>query len=112
MNWWIWNLKSGRKYTIKLKSVETPEFVVQLETDPNDPATKDDKYVLYSTDDNKSYSCTFTPQDDQIKDDTFITLHYKGLKRNLNYTLEVDPGAEGDKYCLFENIPYRDLKQG
>jgi hypothetical protein len=85
-------------------------FKITLEIDPNDPAADNDKYTLYSTDGSKTYNKTLTPEDDKVKDDNRITLVYDDIDSGLNYTLEIDQGSDGDKFNLFEDIPWEMLK--
>ena len=93
--------KTGMEYTIKF-----PIFKIQLQIDPNDASSLDDSIVLYSLDEEKKYKKTLTVKDDKITGDEFIDLHFTGILSGLSYTLEIDPGKEGDKYNFFEEIPF------
>ena len=103
------SLKSNRSYTIKVHTIR-PSLRIDLEIDPNDSATHDDKYTLFSTDENCSYYKELTVKDDKVDGDNKITLEYDDIIENLNYSLEIDTGAQGLKYFIFEDIPYSDLK--
>jgi phage protein D len=85
------------------------KLIVQLGINPNDSETQDDKYTLYSTDDSKKYKQVLTVKDDKVPGDKLLDLHFTGIKTDLNYTLEIDPGMEGSPYNLFEDIPYEEL---
>jgi|GEM_PF-2438136 len=91
-------------------SAELPCVEINLEIDPHDISTCDDKYTLFSTDAQRTYSSTLTVKDDCVQGDIFTTLRFKDLHENLNYTLKIDPGADGQVYTLFENIPFKQLK--
>lgn len=84
---------------------------IQLDFDPEDPETYDDKIILLGGDDPDKpvYEQTKTIEDDAEKGDDVLDLVYTGLDPALSYWLRVDPGAEGDPYFVFENIAYDDL---
>jgi hypothetical protein len=85
-----------------------PVFRLQLEIDES--YTRDDKFTLYSTDDEKYYKQTLTFNDNQSEDDNILDLHYQGIRRDLRYTLQVEKG-NGEKYNHFENEQYRDFRE-
>ncbi len=81
-------------------------FSIQLDIDPDEAASADDTFTLFSTDSGQSFKQTKTIKDDKVSGDDYVDLTYIGLKRDLSYTLEVDPGKEGDPYMIFENKPF------
>lgn len=82
---------------------------IELLIDPEDTASFDDKYILFSTDAAQTYYKELTVKDDKIDGDHKITLEYDQVKENLNYSLKIDLGQESEPYFLFENIPYFEL---
>ena len=98
------SIKTG---TPSLISHVIPILHVRLAIDPNEAASKDDKFKLYS--DDGTYKKTMTVKDDKVDGDNFVDLVFENLKVSKKYTLEVDPGAEGSPYKLFENVPYAEL---
>lgn len=80
-----------------------PVFRLQLEIDES--YTRDDKFTLYSTDDEKYYKQTMTFDDNQSEVEEYLDLHFQGVRRDLNYTLEITTGS-GEKYELFNEEPY------
>jgi hypothetical protein len=98
------SLKTGE---LSLLSHVIPILHVRLAIDPNDAASKDDKFKLYS--DDGSYEKTMTVKDDKVDGDNFVDLVFENVKVSKKYTLEVDPGAEGSPYKLFENVSYTEL---
>lgn len=84
-----------------------PILHIRLGIDPNEASSKDDKFKL--TSDDGTFQKTMTIKDDKVDGDVFIDLVFENLKVSKKYTLEVDPGAEGSPYKLFENIPYSEL---
>ena len=50
-----------------------------------------------------------TVKEDKLDGDEFVDLVYENLKISQAYTLEIDPGAQGEKYNLFEEVPYPEL---
>jgi hypothetical protein len=87
------------------------EVLVHLQIDPADPRTEDDRYTLFASTDRALYATTLTPKDDTEPGDHLITLRFGELPEDpaLCYSLEVDPGADGEPYLVFEELPYTDL---
>jgi hypothetical protein len=84
-----------------------PILHIRLAIDPSEASSKDDKFKLYS--DDGTFEKIMTVKDDKVDGDAFVDLVFENLKVSKKYTLEVDPGAEGEPYKLFENIPYTEL---
>lgn len=84
-----------------------PILHVRIPIDPNDAASKDDKFKLTSTD--GQYEKILTVKDDKVDGDAFVDLVFDNLKVNLNYTLEINPGKEGKPYNVFEDEPLEDV---
>ena len=87
------------------------QIVLTLGIDPDNPGTEDDKYSLYSPADRSKYSKTLTPKDDAVPGDSAITLEFGELPDDLSvpFFLEIDPGAEGEPFLLFQDVPGVDL---
>lgn len=88
-------------------STDTASLSIRLKIDPGDSKTADDKFTLRSTD--GSYNKVLTVKDDSKPGDKFVDLIYEDIDRSLSYTLEVDPGSEGDKYLVFDSQPYSEI---
>ena len=78
-------------------------FRINLPIDPNDEDSQDDTYRLFSTDNSNTYDKTLTIKDDKIDNDNSLTLEFTEVDNSLNYSLEVDLGAEGKVYYPFED---------
>ena len=85
----------------------SPVLHIRLGINPERAESKDDKFRLYSSD--GKYDEVLTVKDDKVDGDEFVDLVYENLKVSQAYTLEIDPGAQGDKYNLFEEVPYQEL---
>jgi hypothetical protein len=96
--------------SVRIKLIIHNILTIDLEIDPNDSLAIDDKYILYSTDEEKTYYQELTIKDDKIDGDGKITLEYDGLRENLCYSLKIDLGQE-KSYYLFEEIPYSEMKK-
>ncbi|MBN2532393.1 MAG: phage late control D family protein [Spirochaetales bacterium] len=96
---------TGKNYTLSFPTIE-----LHLEIDPNNAESIDDKYILFSTDDNKYFKRTFTVKDDKIPGNEYVDLFFPGIDPQLNYSLKIDPGAGGEPYFMFENMSYDELK--
>ncbi|MFC1705250.1 hypothetical protein ACFL59_00325 [Planctomycetota bacterium] len=101
--------RTGKPYKF---AFEICTFDAELEIDPDDKTAADDVYTLSSTDDQKTYCQKKTIRDDKVPGDGSLTLTYTDLNPDLSYSLLVDPGAEGDPYHLFEDVPYDKLDGG
>ena len=86
---------------------QIPALHVRIPIDPSEAASHDDTFTLKSTD--GSYQNQQTIKDDKVPGDAYIDLIFENLKVSLNYTLEVNPGAQGSPYKVFENVPYQEL---
>ncbi|MFQ5498514.1 MAG: hypothetical protein ACE5FH_02475 [Candidatus Zixiibacteriota bacterium] len=97
-------LKSGERSTLVH---EIPSLHVRFAIDPSEVSSHDDKFRLHS--DDGSYDKTLTIKDDQVPGDEYLDLIFDNLKEAASYTLEVDPGAQGSPYKVFEKEPFQDL---
>ncbi len=88
------------------------EFRAQFKIDPNEASSSDDKFILFSVDDNQTYKQQKTVKDDLTSDDDTVEIVFDDLDRELSYSLQVDPGKEGEPYFVFENRPFNDLSKG
>jgi hypothetical protein len=84
-----------------------PILYLRIAIDPSLPDSQDDKFTLKSSD--GKYNKILTVKDDRLEGDECIDLVFDNLKVSQKYTLEVDPGAEGSPYKLFEDVPYQEL---
>lgn len=84
-------------------------FKVRLSIDPAKDDADDDAYILFSTDQNTSYSKTLTVKDDKIKGDEYLDLEFSDLIDGLNYSLKILPGNKEKGYFLFEDKPYKEI---
>lgn len=84
-----------------------PVLHIRLGIDPHEAASKDDKFKL--TSDDGKYEKTLTIKDDKVEGDDFVDLVFENLKVSKKYTLKIDPGAEGESYNLFEDVPFTEL---
>lgn len=101
-------VKSEKSKILHIPKSETIQ--IELEIDPRDASSYDDKYILFSTDRARTYQKTRTVKDDKIDGDNKITLEYDGVKKDLNYSLIIHLGANDEPfYALFENMSYHDL---
>lgn len=102
-------IKTGQ---LNIVSVALNTILIELEIDPEELSSQDDKYILFCSDDKSIYNKTLTVKNDQIPGDKFLTLIFSKLVSGHSYSLEIDPGAEGEPYYLFENVPLEDLLSG
>ncbi len=87
-------------------------FRITLQIDPDDENSQDDTIRLFSTDDAKTYGKTLTIKDDKVPGDNCLTLEFTELNENPAYTLEVNPGNQGNIYFLFENKTLEEITNG
>lgn len=96
--------KSGKEARLVHR---VPVLHVRIPIDPAEAASQDDTFTLKSAD--GSYNVQQTVKDDKVPGDAYVDLIFENLKASLKYTLEVNPGAQGSPYKVFEDIPYQDL---
>ncbi len=82
-------------------------LVVRLDIDPNDTKSRDDRFVLSSTD--SSYRSEKNIKDDLVPGDAYVDLHFSGLKSNKSYTFEVFLSKDQSSETVFEDVPYAEL---
>jgi hypothetical protein len=85
--------------------VEPLQLAVRFDIDPHKDSSRDDKFILSSTD--GSINIVKTIINDTIPDDNYTDILYEDLDESKNYTLKVDTGEES--YLVFENIPGTEL---
>lgn len=81
-------------------------FCVSFNIDPKHPDYQDDVFTLYSNDTDRKYSQKKTVRDDAKPGNNKLELEFTGLRADLSYTLEHDPGASGKVEVLFRNRPF------
>jgi hypothetical protein len=77
-------------------------FFVELDLDPNDPASHDEKVVLRA--DDGSFAAVQTVRDDLSPGDEKTQLHFTGLRPDTTYSLFIDHG-DGKEYAVFRAYP-------
>ena len=102
-------IKSGQKNSL---AVESNTLLIELEIDPKDTDSQNDKYTLFCSDDESIYKKMLTVKDDHVPGDEFLTLKFLRIVSGHKYTLEVDPRTATEPYYLFEDIPLEDLLSG
>jgi Type VI secretion system (T6SS), amidase effector protein 4 len=82
---------------------ETPVFLkVRLKgVNPEDAEHQDDTFTLYSED--RSYEVIQNVSNDVMGGNESLELKFLEMDYSLKYSLEINPGAQGDPYFLFEN---------
>ena len=96
---------SGSKYCFIVHET----VIVELPIKSNDKSAQDDKYILFSTDENKSYYQELTVKDSKLPTGDNIRLEFLDPLPDLNYSLKVDLGSDCGFYFVFEDIPYKNL---
>jgi hypothetical protein len=99
-----YKVKSGEKNNLE---IILPELYIRIPINPNLAESLDDKFKLTSAD--GKYKQVFTVKDDKIDGDDFVDLCFQNLKYSQKYTLEIDPGAEGSPYQVFEDLTYQNI---
>jgi hypothetical protein len=97
-------------HSVRIKLIIHNILTIDLEIDPNNKDVLDDKYALFSTDNEKTYYKELTVRDDKVNGDNRITLEYDEIRDGLNYSLKIDLG-QGKSYFLFENMAYLEMKK-
>ena len=98
--------KSGENVVL---THEIPVLAIRLGIDPASAQSRDDTFTLSSSD--GKYKKTLTVKDDRVDGDEFVDIVFDNLKTTQQYTLEVNPGAQGQPYKVFENLSYEELME-
>lgn len=91
--------KTGRKHVVTVSVVTLRSAI-----DPDDADALDDRYTLFSNDDDATYRKTLAVGEDCEIKSNFINLVYPSIKPGLSYTLEVNPGSGEEAYNQFEDV--------
>jgi hypothetical protein len=94
---------------LEMPQAESKSLFIRLNIAPEAEESRDDIFRLYSTDDAKTYDKTLTVKDDKKPGDKYLDLEFEEIDDTLSYTLEVDSGAESEKYLVIENTPFKKL---
>ena len=98
-------IAAGKKYRTGRSHIITfPVFVLRIEIDPSDPESENDTYCVFSTDNAKAYKKTLKAKENKIPGDNYIDLHFPGVVKDLQYTLEITPESGAASYCPFKNV--------
>ena len=81
----------------------------RIELDPENETLEDDVFTLLSTDPEQRYRLELTVKDDKIPGDKYLDLEFVDLIPDLDYSLLVNPGAQGNEYFILENASYEEL---
>jgi len=95
---------NGSKYVFILHHT----YMIELGIDPKNPKAANEKYILFSDDENKSYYQELTIKDNLISNGSKLLIEFIDLKPKLNYSLKVDSG-DSEPYFIFEDISFDDL---
>jgi hypothetical protein len=101
----VLTLATGKIYQVVVPGLLS--FWLDLPLDTRDVRTRDDRFILKSTD--GSYEVVRTIKDDRIRADRALTLEFPGLRPGLCYSLVHEPGAEGVPVALFTDRSFEDL---
>ncbi len=85
---------------------ETGTLKVSLKIEPDDADAREDSYILYSTDRERTYQQVKTVKDDTIQGNDTLDLTFTDVDKSLRYTLEIDKRSSGRKVYIFRNRAY------
>jgi len=88
------------------QETEKGTLKISLKIDLKDTEAQDDTFTLYSTDNRKTYRQAKTVRDDTKKGNDTLDLEFTELDKQLDYTLEFEPGAGGQKEIMFKDKPF------
>jgi hypothetical protein len=98
-------LPSGKKYVVVVPY--TKSLWVDLPVRVDDPAARDDEFVLESKD--GSFRLVRTIADDRIHGDRHLTLEYFGLEPGKSYTLTHHLGKDLPVRTIFADLSYEEI---
>ena len=86
-------VQSGKQNTFQVSGTA---LIVRLELDPRAASSQDDRYTLYTSDDDTVYSRTLTVKDDCEVGDPFVTLQVPRSDADHTYSLKIEPGGDAE----------------
>lgn len=95
--------------TIHQFRVELATLHVRLPINPKHARSLDDRFRLLMISSEGQYEQVKTVSDDAMPGDDAVDLIYANLHSGARYSLEVDPGADGAPYFVFEEMSFAEL---
>jgi hypothetical protein len=96
---------------LEMPKGQKKSIVVRLNIKPEAPESQDDTFRLFSDDAEMTYDKTLTVKDDKKPGDNYLDLEFEGIDETLSYSLEINLGAQGSVYHLFQNKSFQNLQQ-
>jgi len=101
--------KVSERCEIKIDTKTVCSILLCFDIDPNDSEVQDDEFILKGSDSTQPYYQKLTVRDDKIIGNKTLELNFLNVNPLWSYTLEINPGAEGSTYTLFENVPFKTI---
>jgi len=83
--------------------------IVEMEIDPNVANVTDRRYILFSTDEKKSYFQELSVKDNLTPKENKILLEFIDIKPKLNYSFIIESEKIGETHIVFEELPFDNL---
>jgi hypothetical protein len=102
-------LSNGTTYRIKIIK---NNLRVRLEINPSDFRSLDDTFTLIGEKDPDqiAYQQVKTCKDDIDEANEYVDLIFFDLMPDITYSLEINPGSDGECYYAFEDMPWSELE--
>lgn len=88
--------------------IEFPRLVLRLAIDPDLPGHEGDRFILESSRPSAPAQIK-TLRDDETPQNGALDLVFTNLRPGYAYSLYCEPGGGGERYAVFENVPFDEL---
>jgi len=110
------DIRKGSKGQLRATSsnivlIEHRTYMIELEKNSNEIKATNEKFILYSTDDNQTFYQELTIEDNLRPNSDKILLEFIDIKKDLNYTLKIISDLDEEERFVFIDIPYKELTE-
>jgi hypothetical protein len=96
--------KAVESAKLSLPLEEKCSVVIRLDIAPDTADIQEDRFTLYSTDKDKSYSRKKTVKTDKKPGDNCLDLEFTDVPSDLSFSLEIETGKDEGKIIAFEDL--------
>lgn len=82
---------------------------MRFEVDPKDPTSWDDRFVLFMSWKGEKFRQIKSVRDDKLDGDDYVDIIFEGCHPDATFSVQHDPGMEGEAVYLFRDVPFSDL---
>lgn len=100
-------IATGARHTFRLP--KQYDLHIRFDLNPKEGSALDDRFVLIMKWQGNTYHQVRTVADDQVAGDDYVDIVFCSCRPEAEYSLQWDPGREGDPYFVFESLAFAEL---